>query len=64
MATYHSALDVLSHLERIAGDQPEDDALRAWIALVRSSLKDPVHELADALRAEAAQPARTPWWPE
>ena len=64
LAVYHSALDVLSRLERIAGDQPEDAALRTWIALVRSSLKDPVHELADALRAEAAQPERPLWWPE
>lgn len=64
LATYHSAMGVLSRLEGIAGDQPEDDALRTWIALVRSSLKDPVHELADALRAEAAQPARPLWWPE
>ncbi|MET3915462.1 regulator of protease activity HflC (stomatin/prohibitin superfamily) [Variovorax sp. OAS795] len=64
MATYHSALDVLSRLEGFASNQPEDDALRTWIALVRSSLKDPVHELADALRAEAEQPARPLWRPE
>jgi hypothetical protein len=64
LTAYHSALNVLSRLEGIASDQPEDDALRTWIALLRSSLKDPVHELADALRAEAMQPARPLWWPE
>ncbi|WP_162575878.1 hypothetical protein [Variovorax sp. PBL-H6] len=64
LEAYHSALNVLSRLEGIADDQPEDDALRTWIALVRNSLKDPVHELADALRAEAAQPERPLWWPE
>jgi hypothetical protein len=64
LTTYHSVLNVLSRLEGIAGDQPEDDALRTWIALLRNSLKDPVHELADALRAEAAQPERPLWWPE
>lgn len=64
LATYHSVLDVLSRLEGIAGDQPEDDALRTWIALVRGDLKDPVHELAHALRTDAAQPERPLWWPE
>lgn len=64
LATYQGTLNVLSRLEEIAGDQPEDDALRTWIALVRCSLKDPVHELADALRTEAAQPEQPLWWPE
>jgi hypothetical protein len=64
LATYHSVLNVLLHLEGIAGDQPEDVTLRTWIALVRNSVKDPMQELADALRAEAAQPARPLWWPE
>ena len=64
LGDYHRVLDMLSRLEVIAGDRSEDEALHTWIALVRGSLKDPVHGLADALRAEGATPDRPLWWPE
>lgn len=64
LGNYHRVLDMLSRLEVIAGNRSEDEALHTWIALVRGSLKDPVHGLADALRAEGAAPDRPLWWPE
>ncbi|SOE35319.1 hypothetical protein [Delftia acidovorans] len=64
LTNYYRVLEVLSHLERLATDQPQDEALHAWIALLRSNLKDPVQELADALHAEAAQLNKPLWWPE
>ncbi|MNV66568.1 hypothetical protein D3C71_1593260 [compost metagenome] len=64
LGDYHRVLDMLSHLEVIAGDKSEDEVLHTWIALVRGSLKDPVHGLADALRAEGAAPDLPLWWPE
>ncbi|MBV7460314.1 MULTISPECIES: hypothetical protein [unclassified Acidovorax] len=64
LGDYHRVLDMLSRLEVIAGDRSEDEALHTWIALMRGSLKDPVHGLADALRAEGAAPDRPLWWPE
>ncbi|CAN7363351.1 hypothetical protein LJR129_002156 [Acidovorax sp. LjRoot129] len=63
LGDYHRVLDMLSRLEVIAGDKSEEEALHTWIALVRDSLKDPVHGLADALRAEGAALDRPLWWP-
>jgi len=51
-------------LTEIEAAAPDDDAIRAWVAVVRDNLSDPHDALIKAIRAEAAKDEKPLWWPE
>lgn len=42
---------------------PSDEAVIEWLALIRSALTDPVEQLLQEIRAEAARDEKPLWWP-
>lgn len=42
---------------------PGDEAVIEWLALVRNALTDPIEQLLQGIRAEAAREEKPLWWP-